>query len=174
MRPKVGLLTLAALVAALTAAAALSASPSVTITTPKTSQKVSLRQNPYLAVAGTAAFADTSAGTTEFFLRRDGCGTSADNPHLSVTSGTDGGDGCGLIFNAVVGLGGDAAPQASFIDFPASDGPTLWNPAVGRVSGANWSGAIPAPSVGKHTIYAESTQGFDTSAPASVTFSVTK
>jgi len=295
MRRKVVLLTLAALVAALTAAAALSASPSVTITTPKTSQKVSLRQNPYLAVAGTAAFADTSAGTTEFFLRRDGCGTSADNPHLSVTSGTDGGDGCGLIFNAVVGLGGDAAPQASFIDFPASDGmplafdgtqaingqvsltgaqvgvadvdvdvqalvggnavdigsatgsavldptgdstpvpftiapnvaldgsdiqaldlrvtvhgpnvysgfvalsgaswmnvptyaasvnkgveisvddPTFSNPTVARISGSNWSVAIPTPSVGKHTIYAESTQGFDTSAPASVTFSVTK
>ena len=54
MRRKVVLLTLAALVAALTAAAALSGSPSVTITAPKSNQKVSLRQNPHLTVTGTA------------------------------------------------------------------------------------------------------------------------
>lgn len=294
MKRKVVLLTLAALVAALTAAAALSAPPSVTITAPKSNQKVSLHQNPYLAVAGTAAFADTTAGTTEFFLRRDGCGTSADNPHLSITSGTDAGDGCGLIIDQV-GLVGDVAPQASFTDYPAVDGtplaydgtqpingqvsltgaqvglaevdvdvqalvggnavdigsatgsaildptgastpvpftiapnpaldgsdiqaldlrvtihgpnvysgfvalsgaswlnmpsyaasvnrgveisvddPTFSNPTSARVSGSTWSVAIPTPSVGKHTIYAESTQGYDTSAPASVTFSVTK
>ena len=294
MKRKVVLLALAALVAALTAAAALSASPSVTITTPKSNQKVSLRQNPYLAVAGTAAFAATDAGTTQFFLRRDGCGTSADNPHLSVTSGTDAGDGCGLIIDQV-GVVGDVAPQASFTDYPAVDGmplaydgtqpidgqvsltgaqvglaevdvdvqalvggnavdigsatgsaildptgastpvpftiapnlaldgsdiqaldlrvtihgpnvysgfvalsgaswvnvpsyaasvnegveisvddPTFSNPTTARISGSNWSVAIPTPSVGKHTIYAESTQGYDTSAPASVTFGVTK
>jgi hypothetical protein len=294
MRRKVVLLTIAALVAALTAAAALSASPSVTITGPKSSQRVSLRQNPYLAVSGTAAFAGTSAGTTEFFLRRDGCGTSADNPHLSITSGTDAGDGCGLIIDQV-GPVGDVAPQASFTDYPAVDGmplaydgtqpingqvsfsgaqvglaevdvdlqalvggtavdigsatgsailnptgsstpvpftiapntaldgadiqaldlrvtihgpnvysgfvalsgasylnlpsysasvnrsveisvddPTFANPTPARISGTNWSVAIPTPAVGKHTIYAESTQGYSTSAPASVTFSVTK
>jgi hypothetical protein len=294
MKRKVVLLALAALVAALTAAAALSASPSVTITAPKSNQKVSLRQNPYLAVAGTAAFAATDAGTTQFFLRRDGCGTSADNPHLSVTSGTDAGDGCGLIIDQV-GVVGDVAPQASFTDYPAVDGmplaydgtqpidgqvsltgaqvglaevdvdvqalvggnavdigsatgsaildptgastpvpftiapnlaldgsdiqaldlrvtihgpnvysgfvalsgaswlsmpsyaasvnksveisvddPTFSNPTTARISGSNWSVAIPTPSVGKHTIYAESTQGYDTSAPASVTFGVTK
>ena len=294
MKRNVVLLTLAALVAALTAAAALSASPSVTITTPKTSQKVSQRQNPYLAVAGTATFADTSAGTTEFFLRRDGCGTSADNPHLSITSGTDAGDGCGLIVDQV-GPVGDVAPQASFTDYPAVDGmplaydgtqpvngqisltgaqvglaevdvdlqalvggvavdigsatgsaildptgastpvpftiapnvsldgsdiqaldlrvtihgpnvysgfvalsgaswmnmpsyaasvnegveisvddPTFSNPTPARVSGSTWSVAIPTPSIGKHTIYAQATQGYDTSAPTSVNFSVTK
>jgi hypothetical protein len=294
MKRKVVLLMLAALVAALTAAAALSAGPSVTITGPKSNQKVSLRQNPYLAVSGTAAFADTSAGTTEFFLRRDGCGTSADNPHLSITSGTDAGDGCGLIIDQV-GPVGDVAPQASFTDYPAVDGmplaydgtqpingqvsltgaqvglaevdvdlqalvggnavdigsttgsaildptgastpvpftiapnlsldgsdvqaldlrvtihgpnvysgfvalsgasyvnlpshaasvnsgveisvddPSFSNPTPARISGTTWSVAIPTPSVGKHTIYAESTQGYDTSAPASVTFSVTK
>jgi len=294
MRRKLVLLALAALVAALTAATALSASPSVTITTPKSNQKVSLHQNPYLAVAGTAAFADTSVGTTEFFLRRDACGTSADNPHLSITSGTDGGDGCGLIIDQV-GPVGDVAPQASFTDYPADDGmplaydgtqpisgqvsltgaqvglaevdvdvqaliggnavdlgsatgsavldptgastpvpftiapnaaldgsdiqaldlrvtihgpnvysgfvalsgaswmkvpsyaasvnkgveisvddPTFSNPTTARISGSNWSVAIPTPSVGKHTIYAESTQGFSTSTPASVVVSVTK
>jgi hypothetical protein len=294
MRRKVVLLTLAALVAALTAAAALSASPSVTITSPKAGQRVSLKQTPYLAVAGNASFAATSAGTTEFFLRRDGCGTSADNPHMSITSGTDAGDGCGLIIDAI-GPVGDVAPQASFTDYPASDGmplaydgtqpitgqisltgaqvglaevdvdlqalvggqavdigsatgsaildptgnstpvpftiqpnvaldgsdiqaldlrvttrgpnvysgfvalsgaswlkvpsyaasvntsvaisvddPTFSNPTPARLSGSSWSVAVPTPAVGKHTIYAESTQGYSTSAPATVTINVTK
>ena len=294
MRRKVVLLTIAALVAGLTAAAALSASPSVTITAPKTTTKLSLQKNPHLTVAGTAAFATASSSTTEFFLRRDGCGTSADNPHLSMTSGTDAGDGCGLIINAV-GPVGDVAPQASFTDYPAVDGmplaydgtqaitgqvslsgaqvglaevdvdlqalvggnavdlgsttasalldptatstpvpftipgnaalngsdvqaldmrvtvhgpnvysgfvalsgasyvnipsntasvnksvaisvddPTFANPTAATITGGTWSAVISTPSVGKHTIYAESTQGFTTSAPASVAITVTK
>jgi hypothetical protein len=294
MRRRTVLLVLAALAAALAAGAAFSATTSVTITSPTNNQPVSLHKTPYLAVAGSASFADTSAGTTRFFLRRDGCGTSNDNPHLSVTSGTDGGDGCGLIVNAVAGPGGDV-DQASFIDFPASDGmplaydgtqpingqvsltgaqvgladvdvtlsaliggnavdigsatgsavldptgastpvpftiqpnvsldgsdvqaldlrvhvhgpyvysgfvalsgaswvdlpsyaasvnkgveisvddPTFANPSPARLSGTSWSVAIPTPSVGKHTIYAESTQGYATSAPAQVTVNVTK
>src|SRR6185437_12562521 len=137
MRRKVVLLTLAALVAALTAVAALSATPSVTITGPKSNQKVSLRQNSHLTVTGTAAFAAATADTTQFFLRRDGCGTSADNPHMSITSGTDAGDGCGLIIDQV-GVVGDLAPQASFTDYPAVDGmPLAYNgtqPINGQVS----------------------------------------
>jgi len=288
------LLVLAALVAALGAGAALSATSSVTITTPKTNQKVSLHQSPYTAVAGTAQFAAATAGTTRFFLRRDGCGTSNDNPHMSVTSGTDAGDGCGLIVDQV-GPVGDAAPQATFTDYPTSDGmplafdgtqpvngqisltgaqvglaeidvtlealvggnavdlgtasasavldptaastpvpftiqpntsvdgsdvqaldlrvnihgpnvysgfvalsgaswvdlpnyaasvnksvqvsvddPTFANAVPARLSGTNWSVAIPTPSVGKHTIYAESKQGYTTSAPTSVTITVTR
>jgi hypothetical protein len=100
-----------------------SASTSVTVTSPADGSKVSLKRTPYLAVAGRATFADTSAGTTRFFLRRDGCGTPNDNPHLSVTNGTDAGDGCGLIVNQV-GLVGDV-DQSAFIDFPASDGMPL-------------------------------------------------
>ena len=294
MRRRTVLLVLAALAAALGAGAALSASPSVTITTPKTNQKVSLHQSPYTAVAGTANFAPATAGTTRFFLRRDGCGTSNDNPHLSVTSGTDAGDGCGLIVDQV-GPAGDAAPQATFTDYPASDGmplafdgaqpvngqisltgaqvglaeidvtlealvggnavelgtasasavldptaastpvpftiqpntsldgsdvqaldlrvnihgpnvysgfvalsgasfvdlptyaastnksvlvsvddQTFANAIPARLSGSNWSVAIPTPSVGKHTIYTESKQGYTTSAPTSVTVTVTK
>ena len=294
MRRRTVLLVLAALAAALGAGAALSASPSVTITTPKTNQKVSLHQSPYTAVAGTANFAAATAGTTRFFLRRDGCGTSNDNPHLSVTSGTDAGDGCGLIVDQV-GPVGDAAPQATFTDYPASDGmplafdgaqpvngqisltgaqvglaevdvtlealvggnavelgtasasavldptaastpvpftiqpntsvdgsdvqaldlrvnihgpnvysgfvalsgasfvdlptyaastnksvlvsvddQTFANAIPARLSGSNWSVAIPTPSVGKHTFYAESKQGYTTSAPTSVTVTVTK
>ena len=294
MRRRTVLLVLAALAAALGAGAALSASPSVTITTPKTNQKVSLHQAPYTAVAGTASFAATTAGTTRFYLRRDGCGTSSDNPHLSVTSGTDAGDGCGLVVDQV-GPVGDAAPQATFTDYPASNGmplafdgaqpvngqisltgaqvglaevdvtlealvggnavdlgsasgsavldptaastpvpftiqpntsldgldvqaldlrvnihgPNVYSGFVAlsgaswvdlpshaasttksvlvsvddetfatatpaRLSGSTWSVAIPTPSVGKHTIYAESKQGYTTSAPASVTVTVTK
>jgi uncharacterized protein (DUF736 family) len=294
MKRKMVLLAVAALVAALTAVAALSATPSVTITSPTSNQKISLHRNPQLTVTGTAAFADASAGTTEFFLRRDGCGTSADNPHMSITSGTDAGDGCGLIIDAV-GPVGDVAPQASFTDYPAVDGmplsydgtqpingqislsgaqvglaevdvdlqalvggqavdigtatgsavldptgnstpvpftiqpnvaldgsdiqaldlrvtthgpnvysgfvalsgaswvkipshassvnkaveisvddPSFSNPIAATLSGSTWSASIPTPAVGKHTIYAESAQGYTTSAPASVTISVTK
>jgi hypothetical protein len=295
MTRKSVLLGLAALAAAAMAAgSALSATTSLTITTPKTNQKVSLKQNPYLPVAGTANFAATTAGTSRFYLRRDGCGTSNDNPHLSVTSGTDAGDGCGLVVDQV-GPAGDAAPQATFTDYPASDGmplafdgtqpvtgqisltgaqvglaevdvtlealvggnavdlgsatasalldptgastpvpfsiqpnasldgsdvqaldlrvnihgpnvysgfvalsgaswvdlpsyaastnkavevsvddPTFSNPVPARLSGTNWSVAIPTPSVGKHTLYAESTQGYSTSAPTTVTVNVTR
>jgi len=286
------LLAAAAVVAAIVAAAA-SASTSVTITSPANGTKVSLKHTPYLAIAGTASFADTSAGTTRFFLRRDGCGTSDDNPHLSVASGTDAGDGCGLIINQV-GVVGDV-DQAAFIDFPASDGmplaldgtkpisgqvaltgaqvglaevdvtlaalvggqpvtigsatgsavldptgndtpvpftiqpnvsldgsdvqaldlrvrihgpnvysgfvslngasyvdlpsyaasvnktvsvsiddPTFASPVPARLDGSTWSVAVTTPAVGKHTIYSRSTQGYDTSAAASTTFTVTK
>jgi hypothetical protein len=287
-------LFVAATAVALIAVAAGAATSSVTITTPKPGQSISLRKNPYLAVAGGATFAPATAGTTRFYLRRDGCGTSNDNPHLSITSGTDEGDGCGLIFNAVVGTGGDV-DQGAFIDFPAIDGmplalstngaingqvsltgaqvglayvdvtlealvdgeavtlgkatgsavldptgdytpvpfsiqpsstldgsdlqaldlrvlvhgPNVYsgfvslnghsfadipsyaasvnksvqvslddssfaNAVPARLSGSSWSVALQTPTVGKHTIYARSTQGFDTSAPASVTFTVTK
>lgn len=298
MRLTKGRALLAAAVIAATALAggAGASTTSVTITTPKAGQSVSLRKNPYLAVAGTVAFAPATAGSTRFYLRRDGCGTSNDNPHLSVTGGTDGGDGCGLIVNSVAGPGGDA-DQAAFIDFPATDGMPLAldakQPVTGQVSltgaqvgmayvdvtlealvngqavtlgsasssalldptadhtpvpftvqpnvaldgsdlqaldlrvhihgpfvysgfmslngnsyadvpsyaasvnksvqvslddasfanpvparidstGAGWSVALPTPAVGKHTIYARSVQGFDTSAAASVNFAVSK
>src|SRR5437868_612944 len=54
------------------------------------------------------------------------------------------------------------------------DDNTFSNPVAARLSGTSWSVAIPAPGIGKHTIYAESTQGYSTSAPTSVTFNVTK
>ena len=69
---------------------------SVTITSPRSGQSVSLKRAAYTAVAGDVAFSPTTATTTRFFLRRDGCGTSNDNPHLSIASGTDAGDGCGV------------------------------------------------------------------------------
>ena len=287
-------IALAALPIVLAAGIAAASPSSVTITSPKSGSSLALHSNPYTAVAGGVSFSAATPQTTRFYLRRDGCGTPNDNPHLSTTSGTDGGDGCGLIVNAVVGLGGDA-DQGAFIDFPATDGmpvaldagrsitgvvdlqglgvgaaevdvsmealvngqgvaigsdsetavldptasdnpvaftiqpnaslggadlqgvdlrvhihgpqiysgfignsgkswtdiptfaasvnrsvsvsvddPSFANPVAARIdsSGTSWSVAVPTPAVGKHTIYAESTQGFDTSAPASTTFTV--
>ena len=282
----------AALLTALAAGIAAASTSSVTITSPKAGSSITARTNPYTAVAGGVTFAASDPQTSRFYLRRDGCGTSADNPHLSTASGTDAGDGCGLVITAVTGLGGDA-DQGAFEDFPASDGmplaldtsrnvtgtidvtgtavglleldvslealvggqgvevgsdtetflldpsasdnavpftiapsaalanadlqaldlrvhihgpafdagfigysgkswvdmpsfaasvnksvsvsvddPTFANPIPARVSGSTWSVAIPTPAAGKHTIYAESTQGFDTSAPAATTFTV--
>jgi hypothetical protein len=287
-------LALAVATTALLAGVALAATSSITITSPANGSKISLKRTPYLAIAGGVSFAASTPGTTTFYLRRDGCGTSNDNPHLSVASGIDGGDGCGLIFNAVAGTGGDV-DQNAFIDFPASDGmplaldgtqaitgqvaltgaqvgiadvdvtlealvggqpvtigkatgsavldptgadtpvpftiapnvsldgsdvqaldlrvlvhgpnvysgfislsgnsfvhlpsyaasvnrsvavsvddPTFANAVPARVSGSSWSVAVPTPAIGKHTIYARSTQGFATSGPASSTFTVTK
>src|SRR5438477_7232848 len=111
----------AALAAATATAAGIAsgaAGPSVTITTPAQGQKISARHNTYIAVAGTASFTTPAAATTRFYLRRDGCGTSSDNPHLSVTSGTDGGDGCGLVLTSIVGAGG-TVDQAASVDYPS-------------------------------------------------------
>jgi hypothetical protein len=284
----------AATVLAVVSAAATASPSSVTITSPKTGSTLALHSNPYTAVAGGVTFSAATPQTTRFYLRRDGCATSSDNPHLSTTSGTDAGDGCGLLINSVTGLGGDV-DQNAFVDFPSTDGmpvaldtgraitgvldfegngaglaqvdvsmealvggqgvavgsdsvstvldptasdnavpftiqpsatlagadlqgldlrvhvhgpsidagfiglsgkswtdvpafaasvnksvsisiddPTFANPVPARIdgSGSTWSVAIPTPAAGKHTIYAESTQGFDTSAPAATTFTV--
>jgi hypothetical protein len=133
MRPRIRAATLIVIAAAATAAIASAAGPSVTITSPTAGQKISLRHNAYTAVAGTASFATPSAQATRFYLRRDGCGTANDNPHLSVTSGTDGGDGCGLLLT-IVGVGG-TADQGAFVDFPSTDGMPLTLDASSPVSG---------------------------------------
>ena len=54
------------------------------------------------------------------------------------------------------------------------DDPTFANAVAARIdaSGTSWSVAIPTPAVGKHTLYAEATQGFDTSTPATTSFTV--
>jgi hypothetical protein len=281
-----------AVLGAAIAAAATAGSTAVSFTTPRPGSTISQRTSPYTAVAGNVTFAAATAQTTRFYLRRDGCGTANDNPHLSTTNGTDAGDGCGIVIDSVVGLGGDA-DQSAFVDFPSSDGMPLaldatrtasgviditgtaagaveidvslealvggqgvalgsdtetfvldptaadnavpftiqpdatlggadlqgldlrvhihgpavdagfmglsgksWvdvpsytasvnrsvqvslddasfaHPVSARLSGASWSVAIPTPAAGKHTLYAQSTQGFDTSAPASTTFTV--
>jgi hypothetical protein len=126
-------LALAAMLVTVVAAGAASSTTSVTITTPKVGQSISLKNSSYTAVAGEVAFATATPTTTRFYLRRDGCGTSSDNPHLSTAQGTDGGDGCGLIVNAVP-LGGDV-DQAAFVDFPASDGLPLSLDASRSITG---------------------------------------
>src|SRR5207249_2336056 len=73
-----------AAVVALTTGVSAASTSSVTITSPRAGQSISLKKNPYLAVAGGVSFAPATAGNTTFYLRRDGCGTSNDNPHLSV------------------------------------------------------------------------------------------
>jgi hypothetical protein len=123
-----------ALTTVVAAGAASSGTTAVTITSPKAGQSISLKRNPYTAVAGAVSFSPSNATTSRLYLRRDGCGTSNDNPHLSITSGTDGGDGCGLLYNAVVGLGGDVV-QTAFVDFPATDGMPLAFDASRAVSG---------------------------------------
>ena len=118
---------LLAVTAALVSGVAIAAAgPSATITSPTAGEKISARHTSYLALAGTAAFATPAAATTRFYLRRDGCGTSSDNPHLSDTSGTDGGDGCGLVLT-IVGVGG-TADQGAFVDYPSTDGMPLTAP----------------------------------------------
>jgi hypothetical protein len=134
MKTRIRAVALLAIVAAVAAAVAgAAAGPSITITSPTAGQKVSLRHNTYTAVAGTASFATPTAQATRFYLRRDGCGTPNDNPHLSVTSGTDGGDGCGLVLT-VVGAGG-TADQGAFVDYPSSDGMPLTLDASRAVTG---------------------------------------
>ncbi len=85
------------------------------------------------------------------------------------------------VYSGFIALSG-----ASWVDMPSYaasvnkgveisvDDATFSSPVPARLSGTSWSVAIPTPSIGKHTIYAESTQGFSTSAPTSVTFNVTK
>jgi hypothetical protein len=133
VKAKTLIVPLTAGVAVAVAGLAGAATTSVTITTPKANQKVSLRTTPYLAVAGNVSFAPSTAGGTNFYLRRDDCGGSNDNPHLSVTSGTDAGDGCGLILT-VVGVGGDA-DQGAFVDYPSRDGMPLSFDATRNVTG---------------------------------------
>src|SRR5579884_3440093 len=110
--------------ALVSAAVALVAGPAVTITSPTAGQRISAHRNPYIAVAGAASFAAPAGQTTRFYLRRNGCGTSNDDPHLSVTSGSDAGDGCGLVLTSVVGAGG-TVDQGASVDYPSSDGMPL-------------------------------------------------
>jgi hypothetical protein len=85
------------------------------------------------------------------------------------------------VYSGFVALSG-----ASYVDLPnhaasvnkgvvvSVDDPSFANAVPARLSGSTWSVAVPTPAVGKHTIYAKSTQGYDTSAPTSVTVSVTR
>jgi hypothetical protein len=118
---------------ALIAGVAVASSTSVTITSPKEGQSFSQKRSPNLPVFGGVSFATATPTSTTYYLRRDGCGTTSDNPHLSVISGTDAGDGCGLTVT-IVGAGGDADANA-YVDYPSSDGMPLSLDASRYVTG---------------------------------------
>jgi hypothetical protein len=119
---------------ALIAGVATASSTSVTITSPKEGQSFSKKRTPQLPVVGGVTFAAATPNTSLFYVRRDGCGTSSDNPHLSISSGTDAGSGCGSLINGVVGAGGDADAGA-FVDYPSTDGMPLAFDATRKVTG---------------------------------------
>jgi len=119
---------------ALVAGVASASSTSVTITTPKEGQSFSLKRTPQLPVVGGVSFAAANPSTSLFYVRRDGCGTSSDNPHLSSSTGTDAGSGCGSLINGVVGAGGDADAGA-FVDYPSNDGMPLAFDATKSITG---------------------------------------
>ena len=116
------IIAVAVVVGVLTATAAL-ASTSVTITSPAAGSVISKRRTPNLSVAGTVTFDPATAGSTKFYLRRDGCGSSNDNPHLSVISGTDAGDGCGSTLDMTGVTSQDTSLYTT--SFPAADGVPL-------------------------------------------------
>jgi len=119
---------------ALLAGSSAMATTTVTISQPAPGSTISKSTTPKLAVAGAVAFARPAASTAKFFLRRDGCGTSNDNPHLSVTAGNpDSGDGCGFLLGIV---GATATVDHSFTtDFPTQDGMPVTFNASKPVSG---------------------------------------
>jgi hypothetical protein len=119
---------------ALIVGVAVASSTSVTITSPKEGQAFSKKKVPYLPVVGGVSFAAVSPNTSLFYVRRDGCGTSNDNPHLSISTGTDAGSGCGSLINGVVGAGGDADAGA-FVDYPSTDGMPLSLDASRNITG---------------------------------------
>jgi hypothetical protein len=120
-RAKALVLGIGVLVLAVAAGIAAASGPSVTITSPKTGSSVSLKRTPSLSISGGATFAAVNPTSTKLYLRRDGCGTSTDNPHLSVVAGSpDGGEGCGFIGGN--GVAGEAAPGLLSADYPSSDG----------------------------------------------------
>lgn len=119
---------------ALVAGVAVASSTSVTITTPKEGQTFSKKRVPQLSVTGGVTFSAANQNTSLFYVRRDGCGTSSDNPHLSISTGQDAGSGCGSLINGIVGAGGDADAGA-FVDYPSNDGMPLALDATRKITG---------------------------------------
>jgi hypothetical protein len=52
------------------------------------------------------------------------------------------------------------------------DDPSFAQPVATALNGGAWSVVVPTPEVGRHTIYARASQGFDTSAAVSSVFLV--
>ena len=107
---------------------------SATITSPATGSTISRQATPTMTVTGTAKFTPVNQTNTKLYLRRDGCGTATDNPHLSVTAGApDGGDGCGFIGGN--GIASEAAPGLFSTDYPTTDGMPVMLDATRQITG---------------------------------------
>jgi hypothetical protein len=119
---------------ALLVGVATASSTSVTITSPKEGQAFSKKRVPQIPVVGGVSFTAANPTTNLFYVRRDGCGTSNDNPHLSISTGTDAGSGCGSLINGVVGAGGDA-DAGVFVDYPTTDGMPVTLDASRNITG---------------------------------------
>lgn len=103
-------------VAAVTVASAASAAPVIAITSPTNGSSVSA-SSELMDVAGTVSFDAPVATARRWFLRRDDCGGTADNPHLSTKQGSDGGDGCG---NLLAPVSGNAESYSAVDGLPAT------------------------------------------------------
>jgi hypothetical protein len=119
---------------ALLVGVATASSTSVTITSPKEGQAFSKKRVSEIPVVGGVTFAAANPTTNQFYVRRDGCGTASDNPHLSIATGTDAGSGCGSLINGVIGAGGDADAGA-FVDYPTTDGMPVTLDASRNITG---------------------------------------
>jgi hypothetical protein len=113
-------MAVAALVAAAAVSAATTSTPSLTIQTPRAGNSFSKTKSPTIKVSGTVAFATAIPVTEKLYLRRDGCGSSNDNPHLSVAAGTDAGTGCGFVGGN--GLVSTVSKGLFSVDYPSTDG----------------------------------------------------
>ncbi len=110
-------------VLAIAGAVSAASTPSVTISSPKAGTSYSAKRTSTLTVSGSAAFATTTRQNATFYLRRDGCGTTNDNPRLSISSGTDGGEGCGFVGGN--GFVSTVSPGLFSVNFPSVDGMPL-------------------------------------------------
>jgi hypothetical protein len=105
-------------------------------------------------VSGTAAFPASlyPATASTFYLRRDACGTSTDNPHLSRQPSTaDAGEGCAQTLSGVTMLGQPGITGDFNTEYPltAADLPVVLGggvPVSGTIYEQAWN-ALPSPAV---------------------------
>ena len=134
-------------------AASSSSAPTVTLTAPANGTTLDAGSTT-LAVSGTAAFPASMypATANTFYLRRDNCGTSADNPHLSRQASTnDAGEGCAQILSGLSALGQPGVTGDFNVEYPltATDLPVVLGsgvPVSGTIYEQAWNN-LPSPSV---------------------------
>ena len=122
------------------------ATPTIAITSPVEGETV-FRSDETFTAAGTATFDTALPADRTFYMRRDGCGTTADNPHLSIVQGTDAGEGCGDLRNGAPYAAFDAGAPDPFADgdsySPVNGLPVTLDGSKtvrGTLSWGSWSG----------------------------------